>query len=81
MKIFHTAEHVCLWVGRGATPQAKFCNYKRLLHLWRLGADFPTLWLAMPTLRSKIYQSLLCRAVGLLRPQSYKIAEQGELQV
>ena len=36
---------------------------------------FPTLWLAMPTLRSKIYQSLLCRAVGLPGPQSYKVAE------
>lgn len=79
MKIFHTAEHVCLGVGRGATSQAKFSE--STLHLWRLDADFPTLWLAMPTLRSKIYQSLLCRAVGLPGPQSYKVAEQGELQV
>lgn len=62
MKIFHTAEHVCLGVGRGATSQDFFVH-------------FPTLWLAMPTLRSKIYQSLLCRAVGLPGPQSYKVAE------
>lgn len=81
MKIFHTAETRLLVGGAGRNPAGQVCNYKRVLHLWRLGADFPTLWLAMPTLRSKIYQSLLCRAVGLPGPQSYKIAEQGELQV